>query len=392
MTALEDRLASELSQLAGLARPDTIRPLREPARRWSRRLAPLATTAAVAAVAILIAVAGPWLRQPAGPPAPSAPSLVSAGTVPPYYMVAFQSYGGAGGKFATYAALHSTATGKTLARVTLPSLYYQGGWYAPSITAAADDRTFVVMESNLTSKNDIVWLFRLQVGAGGRSIAVTRLPVKVPPDVAINDVALSPDGTRLAMTAQWGCGKQTCQHTGIRVVSLATDAATIWSTGAAGAPFNGSWVSDSAVAFEWQADRGATPATGYRVLPLTGAPADLLTSSHPVASPRAESHDYVPGALVTPDGRTVVTSALHGDVASVVELDARTGRLERTLYSAPGASQASCDVLSLGPGGAHPLADCNNAIGAVINGQLVSMPGFPSPSSSGMDGQEAIAW
>jgi hypothetical protein len=407
MTELEDRLREELSQLAALAQPETIRPLRDPAQRRrspaARFLAPVAAMVAVAAVAVAVALIAPGLHDRSGS-VPDGPALVRTHTVPRFYMLAYQSYVDGGHKIATYAAVHSSATGATLARVTLPTLWYQGGAYSPSITAAASDRTFVVMESNLTSLHDIVWLFRLQVSASGRAIRVIRLPLHVPPTVAIDDVALSPDGTRLEMTAQWDCGHRTCQDTGIRVVNLATDATTIWSTRVQGAPFNGSWVGDNAVAFEWQPNaRGE--AANYRVLPLSGKPADLLTASTPVASPRAESNYYVPNALVTPDGRTVVTSQVtpyahwfvHGAVARIVELNAHTGRLERTLYvtSAHGESgnlDQECNVLSLGPGGRHPLVDCFAKLGALVNGQIVSLPGIPSPSSSGIAGQQAIAW
>jgi hypothetical protein len=407
MTGLEDRLRDELKQLATVAQPETVHSLRDPAPRRrapaARFLAPAAAVAAVAAVAIAVAMIAPGLGHRGAAPVPTAPALVRSDTIPRFYVLTYQSYVDGGHKIATYAAVHSSATGATLARISLRTLFYQGGAYSPSITAAANDRTFVVMESNQTSVNDIVWLFRLQVSSTGRSVRVSRLPVHVPPTVAIDDVALSPDGTRLAMTAQWNCGHRACGHTGIRVVNLSTDAVTIWSTHTNGAPFNGSWVGDNAVAFEWQPN-GARPA-GYRVLPLSSTSADLLSASRPVASPRAESNDYVPGALVTPDGRTVVTSEVlpyrhwfvHGAVARIVELNAHTGHLERTLYRATADGQSdnldqACNVLSLGPGGRHPLVDCFSKLGALVNGQIVSLPGFPSASSTGISGQQAIAW
>jgi hypothetical protein len=405
MTGLEDRLRDELTQQAALAQPETIRPLNDPVPRRRaaivRFLAPVGAMAAVAAVAIAGAVVAPGLAHLGGAPVPSAPELVRSDTVPRFYVLAYQS--NVGRAIVTYAAVHSSATGATLARVTLPGLLYQGGVYGPSVTGAANDRTFVVMETNYTSVDSIVWLFRLQVSANGRAIRVTRLPVRVPPTVGIDDVALSPDGTRLAMTAQWDCGQNRCQHTGIRVVNLATGAITIWSTRTNGAPFNGSWADDNAVAFEWQPGTGR--GAGYRVLPLSSAPADLLAASQPIASPRAESNGYVPDALVTPDGKTVVTSEVvpfthlfvHGAVARIVELNARTGHLERTLYTASADGQSdslgqACNVLSLGPGGQHPLVDCFSKLGALVDGQIVSLPGFPSPSSSGISGQRAIAW
>jgi hypothetical protein len=407
MTGLEDRLRNELSQLAALAQPETIHPLRDSAPRRrsgaARFLAPVAAMVAVAAVAIASAVIAARLPHRGSAPVPAAPELVRSDTVPRFYVLAAQSYVDGGRKFVTYAAVHSSATGGTLARVTLPGLLSQGGYFAPSITGAANDRTFVVMETNHASAEGIVWLFRLQVSASGRSIKVTRLPVHVPPTMAIDDVALSPDGSRLAMTAQWNCGQNGCQYSGIRVVNLATGAITTWSTHTNGAPFNGSWAGDNAVAFEWQPGTGR--GAGYRVLPVSSAHGDLLTASQPVASPPAVSTGYVPDALVAPDGKTVITSEvvpythlfIHGAVARIVELNARTGHLERTLYIANAHGQSdtlvqSCNVLSLGPGGQHPLVDCFSKLGALIDGQIVSLPGFPSPSSSGISGQQAIAW
>jgi hypothetical protein len=85
-----------------------------------------------------------------------------------------------------------------------------------------------------------------------------------------------------------------------------------------------------------------------------------------------------------------VTLGSHGHEAEgrIVELDAHTGQLERTLYTASATGDASeleagCNVLSLGPGGAHPLVDCFGKAGALVNGQIVSLPGFT--------GQQVIA-
>lgn len=388
MTDLGDRVSDE--------------PVGEQVRRRrvprARLLAAVVALPVVAALAIAVAVLVPGN----GGDAPVPAALVRQGSVPRFYALAYQSEVDGGRKVVTYAAVHSSATGGTLARITLPTLRYQGGTYGPSITAAADDRTFVVMESNQTSVHDIVWLFELQVSASGRAIRVSRLPVRTPPSVAIDDVALSPDGARLEMTAQWGCGHRGCQYAGIRVATLATGTVTTWSTRGDGAPFNGSWFGHNAVAFEWQPASGR--AARYRLLPLSGTPADLLAASSPIASPPAEPNGYVPVALLTPDGRTVVTSEVRpsssGITARIVELNARTGRVERTLYAAAAPSAAGqsgtvyqdCNVLALGPSGRHPLVDCFDKLGAVVNGQIASLPGFPSPSSSGIADQQAIAW
>jgi hypothetical protein len=194
------------------------------------------------------------------------------------------------------------------------------------------------------------------------------------------------------------------------VLNLTTGAVTgSWSThGGIGEVDNLSWVNARSLAFEWvplsqtgdriiyqPITRGARP---YRVLPLSAAPAtDLLAASEPVASSDAQNPDLntVPTVLVTPDGQTVVTSQVtlgsHGHEAEgrIVELDAHTGHLERTLYTASATGDASdleagCNVLSLGPGGAHPLVDCFGKAGALVNGHIVSLPGFltqPGPGS-----------
>ena len=163
---------------------------------------------------------------------------------------------------------------------------------------------------------------------------------------------------------------------------------------------NLSWVNARSLAFEWvpliqrrdriiyrPITRGSRP---YRVLPLSAAPAtDLLAASEPVASSDAQRPDFntVPTVLVTPDGQTVVTSRVtlrsHGHEARAGSWNwMRTpANSERTLYSASATGDASaleagCDVLSLGPGGAHPLVDCFGKAGALVNGQIVSLPGF----------------
>jgi len=416
MTELEDRLRRELHELA--PRPGSIRPLRvPPPRRFAgaaRWLAPAAAAAAVVVIAavVMVATGRGGASAPTGPTAPM--TVQVARSLPRYYVVAFQRYINNGRTIATYAAVHATATGATLASVRVPTLLVQGGSMAPSITGAADDRTFVLMESGETSVHDVVWCYRLRVSANGRSVHLRKLPVSVPSSMAIDNAALSPDGTRLAMSAQWSCNSKTCDYSGIRVVDLASAGVTSWTTQANGAPFNVSWAGNNALAFEWQSGLKSPPAaqrTGYRLIDVTGAGGNLL-ASRAVASPSAEPTGYVPAALVTPDGKNVITSEVQGVhtwtgrvnvVARVVELSASTGRRLRVLYSttvdhaSSGANgeasqlEQGCNVLSLGATVTAPLVECFS-IGVVVRGKLVRLPGFPSARSSGISGQNAIAW
>jgi hypothetical protein len=337
-----------------------------------------------------------------------------ARSLPRYYVVAFQRYINDGRTIATYAAVHETATGAELASVRVPTLITQGGANSPSVTGAGDDRTFVLMESGQTSVHDVVRCFLLRVAANGRSVKLTRLSVSIPSSMAIDDAALSPDGTRLAMTAQWSCGASRCDEAGIRVADLATGSATSWTTHVNGAPFNVSWAGNDELAFEWQSSLKNPPAgqrTGYRLIGVTGTGGNLLAGP-PIASPAAVPTGYVPEALVPPGGKDVITSEVRNVhtwtgrvdvVARIVELSASTGRTLRVLYTTTvhhatggsngeaGSLDQECNVLSLGPEVTDPLVQCFS-IGVLMHGKLVTLPGFPSAASSGISGQNAIAW
>jgi hypothetical protein len=412
MTDLEQRLSRSLKDFSERLDLESIKPLREPpVRRRARAvrwLAPVAAVAAVVGVIVGVSVASrPQGHQSANVPTLSGPG--PAGPMPRYYVVAFQTY--TGSHIVTTAAVHDSATGALLATVHLPTLTdAQGSAQTPSITAAGDDRTFVIMEQSDTP--NVVKFYRLRLAANGRSATLSALPVKVPGYLSVDDVALSPDGTRLALSVQH-CNKTTCPYTGIRVVTLATGAVSTWVTRVNGAPFNVSWAGHEHLAFEWQSGiRNPPPGqqTGYRLLDLTGAGRDLM-ASRAIASPPPEPTQYLPAALVTPDGKLVITSTVqnvpdgHGRdtvVAKVVELAASSGRLVRVLYTAtqrgvaPGSNGAGqldqgCNVLSLGPAGVHVLVACYN-FGRVDNHRFTPLPGFPSPSSSGISGQQAGAW
>jgi hypothetical protein len=421
MTDLEQRLRRDLQMISQRADPGSIRPLRDPpARRRSRAVRWLAPVAAVAAVVGVVTgvslIDRPQGHQSAPLQSPVPPE--PAGPMPPFYVTAWQTFAGNnGGPIPTFAVVHDSATGAVLATVRVPTLTdSQGGTQGPSVTAAADDRTFIITEQSDTPR--VVRFYLLRVGADGRSATLSRLPLNVPGYLSVTDVALSPDGTRLAMDVQ-DCSTRThtCPFTGVRVVTIATGAVSTWTTRANGAPFNVSWAGHEQVAFEWQSGVRTPPPgqqTGCRLLSLTGAGGNLL-AAQPIAGPSAVATGFVPPALVTSDGRAVITSTVQNIpegsgrdtvVARIVELDARTGQLlavlhtaiahdvttqENTVQTNVSDLDQGCQVLSLGPAGAQPLVNCFT-FGRVDNGRLTPLPGFPSPSSSGIAGQQAAAW
>jgi hypothetical protein len=69
---------------------------------------------------------------------------------------------------------------------------------------------------------------------------------------------------------------------------------------------------------------------------------------------------------------------------------ARSGRLLRVLETIT-MHWISSYVLSLAPAGLHALVACN-AFGRLDGNVFTPLPGFPSPSSSGISAQVTGAW
>jgi hypothetical protein len=415
MTDLEQRLSRDLKDFSERVGPESIRPLRVPGvRRRSRAVRWLAPAAAVAAV--IGVIAGVSVVGPSGgkrPPAGRHPTPVigqPTGPMPRYYVTAFQTFGGgSNGEPATFAVVHDSATGATLATVRVPTLTAQGGTGGLSISAAADDRTFLIAQQPGLSVNGF---YLLRVAADGRSGKLSKLSVRIPGYLRVVDEALSPDGRRLALAVQ-DCGSNSCQYTGIRVITLATGAVSSWTTKANGFPLNVSWAGNGQLAFEWQSGARTAPPgeqTGYRLLSLSGRGRALL-AARAIPSPVPESSQDVPAALVTANGSIVFTSTVlnipdgHGRdtvVAKIIEQSARTGQVLRVLHTATvanvgaglsgaGLLDEECNVLSLAPSGVHVLVACYT-FGRLDGSRFTPLPGFPSSSSSGISGQQTGAW
>jgi hypothetical protein len=434
MTDLEDRLRHDLRELAELAHAGSIRPLRVPPVRSGRSrlvrwLAPVAAVAAVLGVVVAVSLAGP-------PGTPGSPGSLAG--MPPYYVTLDEPSASPGGaRF--IAVVHDSVTGQTLTSAGLPTLPSTGGGpEMPTITAAGDNRTFVITETgevavgHATRKIKVPAgphrtttirvpahvastsrFYALRVAADGRSVSLRRLPVSVSP-LAVDDVALSPSAGRLAIAVQ-SCGPHSCQYSGIRVVDLATGVARTWTTRASGAPWNLSWAGPGQVMFLWESGVKSPPAAqrnGYRALDVTGSGGRLL-GARPVASPATMADGSYPRALLTPDGTAVITSAAQNIrvgggrttvVARIVELSASTGRLIRVLHVArertiPGLRDArslddACSVLSLGPAGIHALVQCFG-FGRLDGDRFTPLPGVPDPSAVTLRGPDfwgAGAW
>ena len=402
MTDLEDRLRAELDAFARRANPAVIRPLRPPPgrppqreprepRRVRRWLAPVAAAAAVAPV-----IAGvTFAVRPAGHNPLTGPGPIAG--VPPYYLTLDQPSKG----LAATAALRSSATGEVLARTRIPLL----GSEQPSVTGSADGRTYVVVDNTFQSAGHGygVRFYRLQAGPQGHSLRVDRLPISTFP-LAVDDVALSPDGRELAIAEQ-SCRDGSCQYNQILVRSLATGATRAWRTRHHGAPWYLSWAGGRQIGFLWEAERKThSPLLrdGYRLLDVSGPGGGLLAAG-PVVQLRPNPGHDIPAAFVTPDGQAFVTSSsrvVHGQdhrvtvTAKIIKVSARTGQVQRVLYaeSASGVLQTygrtgsldeqRCTVLALDRTGEHPLIQCfvmgRFSFGTLLGGHLAPMAGLPN--------------
>jgi len=379
--------------------------LAERVRRYPKKLADAYRPArwlstAAAAVPVIAVISGVSL---AGTHATGASLSAGARGMPPYYVAFVRRFTGNDTQVRAKAVVHDSATGVALATVDVPTLASGAYSDGPDITAAADDRTFVITELSQIGRADhLARFYLLRVAASGRSAALTRLPISLPRSLAVADIALSPDGTRLAMQEQ-SCYSGGCYYSGIRIVTISTGSARTWTTQVSGAPFAVSWAGNSTIAFLWHSK--------YRLLSVTSHGGNLL-ASRPIASPTAQPDGYVPPALVTMDQTSLITSAVRNipgrrrtdaAKAEVIELSARTGKILRilsttTLHRATRGEQGTaedldtdCRVLSLAPAGTSVLVSCPS-FGRVDNGSFTPLPGFPSGSSSGIGGQDEGAW
>jgi hypothetical protein len=233
---------------------------------------------------------------------------------------------------AAEAVAGDTLTGKQVAAVPAPV-----GWGFAGVTAAGDDRTFVLSAASRASAEQPVpfrwYLLRLTPGAA-HPATLRQLPI--PAQSLFGgafSMALSPDGSMLAIATE-----ADPSVTGLRVYSTATGALLhTWS--ASSAEWTGvgtlspvSWTSGG-----HQLTLQMTNSTGsvvVRLLPADDPGHDLLADSRPVFSftDRVGSpHSCNDSFLVAGNGRTVVC----GSAAQVREPAGDTGSEACPTYTHP---------------------------------------------------------
>jgi hypothetical protein len=314
MTPLEDKLRAALRETAYEIPADPPPPLllsrrRRPGRRpWTAWATPLASAAVVAAViaaslAVAIGVSRHRMAQAA------------VNSVPPYYVALVtngRKYERFNGMY-TAAEVRATATGRVFATLIPPQPYTT----FTGVTAAVDDRTFVLSVRGANR------LFILHIDpdpkTGRAETKLQAMPVAfIPPGLTVEDIALSPDGTLLA--ADVG----TFSYTLLNVYNLVTGSERTWSyascrecdpggrLGFSGVDSMLSWTADGQIAFVETGLSGQPIAV--RLLDTNAPGTNLQADSRVVAEwpGQAAAQPDTPGAwlgaLITPDGRTVVAA------------------------------------------------------------------------------------
>jgi hypothetical protein len=389
MNLIEERIRAAAQAAAGTVAPDSVPPLELPASRvrrlgrrrgngrspgaawtlWAARLAPLAAALAVSGILIAVVTLSPPAYQ-GGPssgltasPAPLTPQgYVASGQVPRFYVQVAAP--GTAGKNPAGAVVHATATGAVLAVV--PPL---AGHTVVRVTAAASGRTFVLQEEPWTAAGRAGTarsaLAILNLTAAGRVLGTGALPYTAAGDASLLALALSADGTRLAFASQPATSRNEPTLTNVTVLKLAGGASRTWS---ATGDLLGlvSWTADGKkLAFNWQSGQ----AVSARLLDLTSPGGSLLGHSLVTTTLSQEATtggtlvSCAGGALITPDGTTVVCAAqlVHpgpkvlnpASGSGFAEFSAASGKLIRVLGQAKvgTGSQTAMDVLWSDPSG-----------------------------------------
>jgi hypothetical protein len=167
-------------------------------------LIPLGAAALVAALALALVT----LRHGAArPPAPAQTSTVApaATGIPRYSAIASEGPVSHGEMAAVNVTVGDVDTGKTLATVALPAVSEMVGTNAAvGVSAAADDRTFVVARRNIYGG---ITYFLMHIAPGKNPAAtVAHLPIPDADPGALLGFAVSPDDKELAVLSARGAG------------------------------------------------------------------------------------------------------------------------------------------------------------------------------------------
>jgi hypothetical protein len=393
---IEDRIRAAARAAGDTVAPGSVPPLRLPsdgpfrarsgsfASVWGRWLAPVAAAAAVIVVAVAMVFVGRTVNHPpagsGGVPSarpgpvrtgPPISSYVASGRVPRYY-VSVESNGNPNFN-PSYAVVRATATGAAMETV-VPA----GDGTVVAVTAAADDRTFVLDTQPWGAVNQSFaprTFLLLRLGLDGGELSQSRLAVSVPGGQLMTGFALSPDGSKLAIAVQPDNDRREPDLTEVKVITLATGATQIWTAdGTIGfGPDDArslSWAGDErTLAFDWEGN-GPGIHTGVWLLDVATGGGRLLADSR-------EAVTLINQASVGPTAVPSTAGAGSVQVTSVpADLQPATAGVSVSATATPPpTASASPDTASASPdtaSGSPDTASASPSASAVA----------PSPSAS----------
>ena len=323
-------------------------------RRWPGWLAPVAAAAAVTGVIIAsLSISGVILRHPAGT-GPAGSSGVFA-KVPRYFVAIPEVPGRA-------VVAGATATGAELGTVAPPRPHTFFAWLA----AAGDGRTFVLGTSSLprgpwdVTTPRPVKLYRLVLDRSGHPGHLARLPI--PTETGITGLALSPDGSKLAVSFLPAHGQAGSK---IEVFSLAGGAWREWAWPGRGTLGQIAMPVTSG-GLQWEANnqtlmfelttrtKDGWPGQLY-LLDTTAPGGSLPAASTRIPVPSADlgwqhtnvKHRIIGMPLITGDGTKLVAPFYHEEAPpkvfgfTITEFSVRTGKPTQVLYKKRTGTEAA---------------------------------------------------
>ena len=387
---IEDRIRAATRAAGDTVAPGSVPPLRllsdgpfrvrsgSFASVWGRWLAPVAAAAAVVAVAVTMVLVGRTVNHSPGglgavPSARPGPvktgppisSYVASGRVPRYY-VSIESRGNPNFN-PSYAVVRATATGAALEAV-VPA----GDGTVVAVTAAADDRTFVLDTQPWDNSNQNFaprTFLLLRLNSGGSEVSQSQLAVSVPGGQLMTGFALSPDGSKLAIAVQPDNDKHEPDLTEVKVITLATGATRTWTAdGTIGfGPDDArslSWAGDErALAFDWEGN-GPGIHTGVWLLDVaTGGGSLLADSREAVTLINQASVGPAPVPSTARTGSVQVTSIPPGlqPATASVSWSASAGAASPSTALASPTASASPATASVSPAAASAAAPSPSA-------------------------------
>jgi hypothetical protein len=415
--SVEDRLRATNQAVTGAMHP--VRPLDlsselspgRGTRRWRNWGVPVAVVAVVAALALVLVMLNQGVAANSGP-APAV-SNAPATALPRYYVQLAYTTSQSNPMEAVVGDDH---TGRKLA-VIAPGA--DQNFYG--VTAAADDRTFVVMNYEATQQETTWYLLRLTPGAA-HPAQLTKLAMQ-PLAAHVNGLALSPDGRELAV--MWrSATTETNEVTHLLVYSMATGAVRhSWTTKAVNLNSLGgnanseglSWVDgDRSLDFRWVATATKKMEPGkitVRAINVTGAGHDLLADSRLVVQlppfvtvTRTTYSSPCDNSLTAGNGTVVCGRTGGSDVSGeeachvvppeFVSYAGTTGKQLKVLYQYPGQClNGQSEVLWTDSTGRQLIvflllaelgvkASASNLLGVVTGGHFTPLPALAIPSGA----------